>query len=142
MFERVARDVTNGRPAARVVSSELGPLTIIDALPKDARRDLSSVSRITAALVAEQQKLIERESRLAASQDDASRGSSGVATDTLDRVVTELGDAKALAGKKRAEITAGLERIRLELIRLRSGIGSVADVRTEAEKASRLLSSD
>ena len=117
-------------------------MTIIDALPKDVRRDLSSVSRITAALVSEQQKLMERESRLAASQADASRGSSGVATDTLDRVVTELGDAKTAASEKRAEITAGLERIRLELIRLRSGIGSVADVRSEAEKASTLLGSD
>jgi hypothetical protein len=114
----------------------------LEALPKETRRELSAVSRIASALVAEQRNLVERESRLAASQADASRGSAGVATDTLDRVVTELGEAKAAASEKRAEITAALERIRLELIRLRSGLGSVAEVRTEAERAYRLVSSD
>ena len=142
LFDYVARNAVKPGAVASIVSSELGPLTLLEALPKETRRELSAVSRIASALVAEQRKLVERESRLAASQADASRGSAGVATDTLDRVVTELGEAKAAASEKRAEITAALERIRLELIRLRSGLGSVAEVRTEAERAYRLVSSD
>ena len=76
---------------------------------------------------------------VAAPQLEANRGSSGVATDTLDRVVTELNDAKLAASRKRDEITSALERIRLELIRLRSGVGSPADVNRESETAKSLL---
>ena len=142
LFERVARDAVRPGAVASVVSSELGPLTLMEELSKETRRELSAVGRIASALVAEQRKLVERESRLVASQADASRGSTGVATDTLERVVTELGEAKTAAVEKRAEITAALERIRLELIRLRSGLGSTNEVQAEADKASRLLSSD
>ena len=142
LFERVARDAVKPGAVASAVSSELGPLTLMEELSKETRRELSAVGRIASALVAEQRKLVERESRLVASQADASRGSAGVATDTLDRVVTELGEAKTAALEKRAEITAALERIRLELIRLRSGLGSTEEVKAEAERASRLISSD
>jgi serine/threonine protein kinase len=142
IFESVARRIKRPSAVARVVASELGPLTIIEEMPKDARRDLAEVGRVVSSLVATQEKLIERETRLALSQAEASRGSSGVATDTLDRVVNELGEAKTAASEKRADISAALERIRLELIRLRSGIGSVADVRSEADKAAQLISSN
>jgi eukaryotic-like serine/threonine-protein kinase len=142
LFERVARDAVKPGAVASVVSSELGPLTLMEGLPRETRRELSAVARIASALVAEQRNLVERESRLVASQADASRGSAGVATDTLDRVVTELGEAKSAAMEKRAEITSALERIRLELIRLRSGLGTTAEVKSEANRAYRLISSD
>jgi hypothetical protein len=142
LFESVARRVTKPGPVARVVSSELGPLTLIEEMPKEARRDLNEVSRIVSSLAAMQEKLIDREAQLASSQTEASRGSSGVATDTLDRVVNELGEAKTAAAEKRADISAALERIRLELIRLRSGIGTLEDVRSEAHRAAALISSN
>jgi hypothetical protein len=123
----------------RIVSAELGPLTLIEELPKDVRRELSDVTRVVSALVTAQKDLSEREARLSASQLDATRGSSGVASDTLDRVVTELSQAKIAAANKRDDITAALERIRLELIRLRSGVGTAADVNREADKAKALI---
>jgi hypothetical protein len=111
----------------------------MDELPKDVRRDLGEVARVISSLVAAQKELLEREARLSSSQLEATRGSSGAAADTLDRVITELTEAKLAATQKRDDITAALERIRLELIRLRSGIGSVADVDREAHKADGLI---
>ena len=114
-------------------------MTLIEELPKDVRRDLGDVARVISSLVATQKDLVDRESRLTSSQMEATRGSAGVATDTLDRVVTELSEAKQAAVQRRDEITAALERIRLELIRLRSGVGAVADVEREADKAKTLI---
>ena len=139
LYERIQKRVAHSRPAVRVVSAELGPMTLIEELPKDVRRDLGEVARVISSLVEEQQELVARQSKLASSQMEATRGSSGVATDTLDRVVTELSEAKEAAVKKQNDITAQLERIRLELIRLRSGVGKVSDVNREAERARSLL---
>lgn len=134
LFDRMARSV-KARPAMRLVSAELGPLTLVESLPRDVRRDLGDVSRVISSLMAANSDLARREANLASSEADASRGSSGVATDTLDRVVTELADARAAAIEKRGEISAALERLRLELIRLRSGVGTVEEVRAEVERA-------
>ena len=139
LFGMVSRRAARTRPAAQVVSAEMGPLTLMDELPKDVRRDLGEVARVISSLVAAQKDLVEREARLSSSQLEATRGSSGAAADTLDRVVTELSEAKQAATQKRDDITAALERIRLELIRLRSGVGSAADVNREAAKAGSLL---
>lgn len=125
----LARDVRLERPVA------------IKFLPPDMamREDLGEVARVITSLIEVQHELVARESKLTASQLDATRGSSGVATDTLDRVMTELSEAKEAAVKKQSDITAQLERIRLELIRLRSGVGTVADVNREAERARNLV---
>jgi len=138
LYERVQKSIARSRPAVRVVSAELGPLTLIEELPKNVRRDLGDVARVISSLVSAQKDLVDRESRLASSQMEASRGSAGVATDTLDRVITELTEAKQAAVERRDEITTALERIRLEVIRLRSGVGTVADVIREADKAKDL----
>jgi hypothetical protein len=122
------------------VSAELGAATLFEGLSKELRRELTDVSRVMSSLNAVQKELLEREATLATSQAEATRGTSGVATATLDRVVTELAEAKTAATRKREEVTAALERLRLELIRLRSGIGTVQDVRAEAERAKELVS--
>jgi serine/threonine-protein kinase len=139
LYERVQKSVARSRPAVRVVSAELGPLTLLEELPKNVRRDLGEVARVISALVTAQKDLVDRESRLTSSQMEASRGSAGVATDTLDRVITELSEAKQAAVQKRDDITGALERIRLELIRLRSGVGTIADVEKEAQKAKAFI---
>jgi serine/threonine-protein kinase len=141
LYERVQKQVARTRPAVRVVSAELGPNTLIEQLPKDVRRELGEVTRVIAALVATQKEMVDREAKLTSSQMEASRGSLGVATDTLDRVITELSDAKQAAVQKREDISTALERIRLELIRLRSGVGNIADVKRESDKAKALISS-
>ena len=140
LFEMLARRV-KARPIVRVVSAELGAMTLIQQLPKDVRRNLGDVSRVIASLVGAQEQLSEREVRLTASLADANRGSAGVATDTLERVVTEIGDAKTAVSNQRAELSAALERIRLEVIRLRSGIGTVQDLKRETDNAAELISS-
>jgi serine/threonine-protein kinase len=139
LYERVQKSVARSRPAVRVVSAELGPLTLLEELPRNVRRDLGEVARVISALVTAQKDLVDRESRLTSSQMEASRGSAGVATDTLDRVITELSEAKQAAVQKRDDITGALERIRLELIRLRSGVGTIADVEKEAQKAKAFI---
>ena len=139
LYERVQKSIARSRPAVRIVSAELGPLTLIEELPKNVRRDLGDVARVISSLVSAQKDLVDRESRLVSSQMEANRGSAGVATDTLDRVITELTEAKQAAVERRDEITTALERIRLEVIRLRSGVGTVADVIREADKAKDLI---
>jgi hypothetical protein len=139
LFDFVSKRVGKSRAVARVVSLELGPLTLVESLPKDLRRELGDVSRVINELVAEQNALLDRETRLTSSQTDASRGSSGAATDTLDRVISELSEAKIAAAHKREAIAAELERLRLELIRLRSGVGTSADVLAEVNRAREML---
>ena len=129
------------RPAVRAVSTELGAMTVLAGLSKGMRRDLGDVNRVIASLLQAQSDLLEREARLESSQEEASRGTAGVATDTLARVVTELNQAKSAVAKQREEITAELERLRLELIRLRSGVGTTAEVRAESERARTLMTS-
>jgi hypothetical protein len=126
-------------PTPHTVTTEVGPTTVFESLSKDQRRELGDVNRLIGALMSAQNDLLDRESKLAASKDEASRGASGVASDTFERVVTELTEAKNAATRRRDEITAELERLRLELIRLRSGIGTVAEVKAEAQRAKGLL---
>jgi serine/threonine-protein kinase len=125
-----------------VIATPVGAKTLVDGLPKNLRRDLGDVPRVIDELVARQASLVDREARLTASQTDASQGSSGAATDTLDRVMTELSEAKIAAVGEREAIAAALERIRLEMIRLQSGIGSAADVKREADRAREMLRSN
>jgi hypothetical protein len=99
------------------------------------------VNRVIASLLETQSELLEREARLESSQEEATRGTAGVATDTLERVVTELSQAKSAVAKRREEITAELERLRLELIRLRSGVGTTAEVKAESARAKALVTS-
>lgn len=127
------------RPAARPISTEAGPMTVFDGLSKEMRRNLGDVNRVISSLVAAQTELTEREARLESSQEEASRGAAGLATDTLERVVTELSQARSAVSQQREEIAAELERLRLELIRLRSGIGTAAEVRAESERARALV---
>jgi serine/threonine-protein kinase len=139
LFEAVSKRVSKSRAVASVVPLELGPLTLVESMPKEVRRDLTDVTRVINDLVAEQNAMVQREARLTASQTDASRGSSGQATDTLDRVMSELSEAKIAATSRRETVGAELERLRLELIRLRSGIGSVADIKREVDRAREIL---
>ncbi|MEO8576664.1 MAG: serine/threonine-protein kinase [Gemmatimonadales bacterium] len=141
LFAVAARRSAKARPTAKLVSAELGPATLFEGLAKDVRKELADVTRIIDSLVAAQSALVARELQLSNSQTEAGRGTAGVATDTLDRVVTELAEARTAATHRREEIAASLERLRLEIIRLRSGIGTVADVRHEAERARTLLPS-
>ena len=137
LYDRIARRI-RARPTARVVSAELGPMTVFDGLPKDVRRDLGDVNRVIGSLIAAYNELGLREARLKSSQEEASRGTTGVETDTLERVMTELSEARSAAVKRRESIAAALERLRLELIRLRSGVGTAAQVRAEAERGKAL----
>ena len=137
LYDRIARRI-RARPTARVVSAELGPMTVFDGLPKDVRRDLGDVNRVIGSLLVTYNELGLREARLKSSQEEASRGTTGVETDTLERVMTELSEARSAAVKQRESIAAALERLRLELIRLRSGVGTAAQVRAEAERGKAL----
>lgn len=130
------------RPAQRSVSIEAGPMTVFDGLSKEMRRNLGDVNRVIASLVAAQTELAGREATLESSQEEASRGATGLATDTLERVVSELTQARTAASQRRDAITTELEKLRLELIRLRSGVGTAAQVKAESEKAKTLLESD
>ena len=114
-------------------------MTIFEGLTKDTRRELGDVNRVITALVSAQNELVFREARLKSSQEEPSRGTAGVATDSLERVITELNQARSAAAERRESIGAQLERLRLELIRLKSGVGTAAEVRAEAERGKRLI---
>jgi len=65
LFALAARRSAKARPAARLVSAELGPLTLFEGLPKDIRRELTDVTRLVESLVAAQSALVMREAQLA-----------------------------------------------------------------------------
>ena len=119
-------------------SAAASPLTIIAALPAAARRDLSEsktqITRLTAVLIS----LAERERSLEAALAEAGDATPGTDPALQARrleLVRDLATARLEATAKRERLAAALENVRLQLLRLKSGLGSAADVAQELSAA-------
>ena len=135
LFDSIARSAARERDIGQAVSRESGPLTMLETLPRDVRRELVGVQRVISALMSKQAELSAREAQLAASETEARSGMSAAGSPTFEKLINEISNARAAASREKEEISAALDRIRLEIIRLRSGLGSVAELRAEAEQA-------
>lgn len=141
LFDSMARSVAHEREPGVTTSRDSGPLTMLETLPRDIRRELGGVARVVSDLMTRQAELSSRDAQLAASETEARGGTGAVASATAEKVVNELAAARSSVAREKEEISAALDRIRLEIIRLRSGLGNITDVQAEAEQARALSAS-
>jgi serine/threonine-protein kinase len=106
-----------------------GPVTAVESLPKPVRRRLGAAVRRLEALEAEAEALAARERELDATLGEAKRGAGADAA--RDALMQELTEARDAAHERRTAIGVTLERARLQLLRLRSGLGRPEDVEAE-----------
>jgi len=135
---RLHRDGVNAPGGVSAGSAAASPLTIIAALPAAARRDLrdakTQITRLTAVMIA----LAEREHSLEAALAEAGDTTPGTDPTLQARrieLVRDLATARLDATAKRERLAAALENVRLQLLRLKSGLGSAADVAQELSAA-------
>jgi hypothetical protein len=103
-------------------------------LPTPIRRRLAATRRQVVALEQEATELSRQERVLEGALMEAGTTLAGVADPLADRraaVLSEMETARAAALDRRAEILTCLEGVRLELVRLRSGLGSPEEVEAE-----------
>ena len=122
-------------------SAAASPLTIIAALPAAARRDLSDaktqITRLTAVMIALAEREHSLEAALAEAGDTTPGTDPGLQARRLE-LVRDLATARVEATAKRERLAAALENVRLQLLRLKSGLGSAADVAQELSAAARI----
>ncbi|MES2307124.1 MAG: serine/threonine-protein kinase [Gemmatimonadota bacterium] len=109
-----------------------GPLTVLLALPNELRRDLRGVDVRLTALEREIVAGRGREAQIAAAIADAGPPQAA-ASERATALVQELGEAASVARREREAKELQLENVRLELIRLRAGLGTAVAVRQALE---------
>jgi serine/threonine-protein kinase len=115
------------------------------SLPPEVREQLEPSRDVVERLGAHIAKLREREERLAAAIAQAGElhatalvGVSGAEQRLVDRraeLTNDLEQARREAASRRASAIAALENIRLQLLRLRTGVASPADLTTDLDAA-------
>ncbi len=135
IFGLAARGVGGSRgrstmPAAIPTGSARG---ILATLPRTARRRLAGVESAIRRLEEEASQLTLREAQLEAALTDAGApaGASAATAEGHRALLDEVGAARRAAAERREAIGAILERVRLQLLRVRSGLGSPEDVTRE-----------
>ena len=118
---------------------------LIASLPPEVRDKLEPSRDVVERLGVHIAKLREREERLAAAIAQAGElhatalvGVSGAEQGLVDRraeLTNDLEQARREAASRRASAIAALENIRLQLLRLRTGLASPADLTTDLEAA-------
>jgi serine/threonine-protein kinase len=130
--------------ATETATSASGVTALLSALQAKDRKQLRSARPVTAALQNALDALDQRERDLdralaeagAPPQDGISDGTSGSpVAERREQLLADLHAARAAATAHRAAVLAALEGLRVELLRLRSGIGSVERVAREIEVA-------
>lgn len=115
--------------AMRGGATGAGALTVLAALPREQRQQLASVRKALHAMQSELDGLSVRERELNAALrevGDHARHASGA------KVEAEIREHLAGLSTRRESLTAAIEQVRLELVRLRAGIGSSAAVERAA----------
>jgi serine/threonine-protein kinase len=108
-----------------------GPSAMIDSLPTGTRKRLSRVRRAVDDLERELGTLVRQERALSAALADTTAATGGdplLLADERARVITELEDARQALLAQRSELLQRLERIRLQVLRVKGGVGRVEDV--------------
>ena len=109
---------------------------LFGALPKETRRALQALPDVVRQLEAHAQRLRQRDDELNRMLADAGAGPAVPgALQERAAVVAELHAAAESAQRGRADIVVALETIRLDLLRLRSGAGSVEGLTADLSAA-------
>lgn len=102
---------------------------MLDALPKEARRALGDVSGTIRALEQHAQAIRKRIEDLDRTVAESRTGPGASAPlDQRDALVRDLQAGREAAQQQLGGVVSALETIRLDLLRLRAGAGSVASV--------------
>lgn len=110
-------------PGARVTAA--GPRTVLLALPASLRRELRGIDARLTAMERELQVFGTREAQLSSAMLEASAPTPGGGDATRsDAVVAELGEHMNDIRLQRAAVAGRLEEVRLQLLRLKAGVGS------------------
>ncbi len=112
---------------ARVTSG--GPRTLLLALPAPQRRDLRAIEPRLREMETELAALGAKEAALATAVVEAAASAPAGSAARRESVVRELGEHATRARERRAALHDRMEDVRLELVRLKAGVGSVAAVR-------------
>ncbi|MBA2627844.1 MAG: hypothetical protein H0U85_07510 [Gemmatimonadales bacterium] len=115
------------------------PLDVIAALPRSVRRQIMSVEPALRQLESEHAALGARESQLALALAEASAERSGSRAAQQQALVAELTEAKRVASDHRDAIAGVLDEMRLHLLRIKSGLGTPADVQRALDAARQSL---
>jgi eukaryotic-like serine/threonine-protein kinase len=116
------------------------------ALNKDTRRALGDLPEAVRRLERRAREIRARVDELDATIAEAKSGRAGSGSEQRHALVGELETAREAARARLGEVVAALETIRLDLLRLRAGVGSVAGITEDlsaaqevGEQAERLL---
>jgi len=117
------------------------PLALISALPGAARRELgdarSRIQRIEKVLQALVDRQRELESAIAQAGGATAAGDAALKT-RRDELVNGLATAREETIARRERLSSALENVRLQLLRVKSGVGVPSDVATELRAAESL----
>jgi serine/threonine-protein kinase len=132
-----AADVSTGAISGAVHTAR-GPLTAFEELAPAVRRQLGSVKGRIEKLEAEVEELGRRESELARALREAEMVTVAGLGDSPDprrtAILDELAQTRKQTAERRQALVQGLEHIRLQLLRLRTGLGTTADVEGEVAR--------
>jgi serine/threonine-protein kinase len=133
-------DEADAGAASFTSAATSAPLALIAALPRATRRALGSARERIEQMEQALGALAERQRHVESALADA--GGSSAPTDPGLRtrraeLVSGLSSARDAAIVSRERLASALENVRLQLLRLRSGVGTVADVVAELSAAER-----
>ncbi len=134
------------------VAIGLAAEALFEALPKETRKTLKHLPEIVRQLENDARTLRGRVEELGGMLADVTEGrvmtasatlqrdpeEAGSLDDTRDKLKAELTATRDLAAKRMAQSVAALENIRLDLLRLKAGVGSVDDLSAELTAALEL----
>lgn len=117
---------------ARSAATHRTPLAVFDTLPRARRGELRGLREAIARLEADAAAGVAREAELEAALAEAHAGDSTCVESTRRRtLVDDLARARRDAGERRAELAAQMEHVRVQLLRVRSGLAGRAELASE-----------
>jgi eukaryotic-like serine/threonine-protein kinase len=138
-----SRSIPANRPTELMIAMTAEGL--YDALPKELRQSLGDVPEVLRGLEAHARTARARMEQLDAAIGEA-QGGSGRAANRQDALVNDLRAARAAAEARLGDVVTALETVRLDLLRLGAGAGSVEGITSDlaaarelGENADRLL---
>jgi len=119
-------------PSTGSVATHRTPLAVFDSLPRARRAELRGLRDAIAHLEAEAAQGVTRESELDSALAEARAGDATCVEDARRRVLVEdLARARRDAATRRAELATQMEHVRVQLLRVRSGLAGRAELAGE-----------
>jgi serine/threonine-protein kinase len=127
------KGTTRGAAGSLGISTVHSARTLYESLPSELRRKLGRARLHLERLEAEVDRLTRRAAELEGAMAEASLGAGGGAAADQRALVAELEAARLAVTSRRAPVLDELERARLALVRLKSGLGTPEGVEAELE---------